>query len=67
VRAYTNWRSAREHRVYGIPTMSEFEYAARACRPDVKYPWGNEPPSAERPTTPLEIVISANGGSSSVR
>ncbi|MBI4624150.1 MAG: SUMF1/EgtB/PvdO family nonheme iron enzyme [Verrucomicrobia bacterium] len=44
VRAYTGWRSRQEGRVYRLPTSSEFEYAARAGRPEIKYPWGNEPP-----------------------
>ena len=48
VRAYTNWRSAKEGRVYRLPTSSEFEYAARAGRPDIKYVWGNEPPTPQR-------------------
>jgi hypothetical protein len=48
VRAYTNWRSAREHRIYRLPTMSEFEYAARAGRANVTYPWGDEQPSGAR-------------------
>ena len=48
VRAYTNWRTKKEGRVYRLPTSSEFEYAARAGRADVKYAWGNEPPAPER-------------------
>ena len=45
VRAYTNWRSQKEGRIYRLPTSSEFEYAARAGRPDAKYPWGTEDPA----------------------
>ena len=45
VRAYTNWRTKKEGRVYRLPTSSEFEYAARAGRPEVKYVWGNDPPA----------------------
>ncbi|MEO5961198.1 MAG: SUMF1/EgtB/PvdO family nonheme iron enzyme, partial [Opitutaceae bacterium] len=48
VRAYTNWRTEKEGRVYRLPTSSEFEFAARANRPDVKYPWGNEEPTPQR-------------------
>lgn len=47
VRAYTNWRSAKEGRVYRLPTSSEFEYAARAGRNDIKFPWGNEGPAGK--------------------
>jgi len=45
VAAYTKWRTAKEGRVYRLPTMSEFEFAARAGRPDVKYVWGNQAPA----------------------
>lgn len=45
VRAYTNWRTKKEGRVYRLPTASEFEYAARAGRNDVKYVWGNDAPA----------------------
>ncbi len=45
VRAYTNWRTQKEGRVYRLPTASEFEYAARAGRGDIKYAWGNEAPA----------------------
>ena len=44
VAAYTKWLAARDKRIYRLPTRSEFEYAARAGRPDTMYPWGNEPP-----------------------
>ena len=55
VRAYTDWRSKKEGRVYRLPTSSEFEYAARAGRADLKYPWGNEVP------TPRHANFSATG------
>ena len=42
--AYLKWRTAKEGRVYRLPTSSEFEYAALAGRPGVKYPWGPEEP-----------------------
>ena len=48
VRAYTNWRTRKEGRVYRLPTSSEFEYAARAGRAGVKYVWGDEEPSPQR-------------------
>jgi rhamnogalacturonan endolyase len=48
VRAYTDWRTKRENRIYRLPTSSEFEYATRAGRPDVKYVWGNEDPTPQR-------------------
>lgn len=43
--AYLEWRSRKEGRIYRLPTVAEFEYAARAGRPGVKYPWGDEPPA----------------------
>jgi hypothetical protein len=48
VRAYTNWRTKKENRVYRLPTSSEFEYAAHAGRADVKYPWGDDAPTPQR-------------------
>ncbi len=47
VEKYLAWRTAREGRIYRLPTPAEFEYAARAGRPGVLYPWGNEPPSSQ--------------------
>jgi rhamnogalacturonan endolyase len=47
VRAYTNWRSKKEGRVYRLPTSSEFEYAARAGQAEIKYPWGNDAPAGK--------------------
>src|SRR5260370_21554983 len=34
VARYLKWRIAKEGRIYRLPTMSEFEYAARAGRPE---------------------------------
>lgn len=45
VEKYLAWRTAREGRIYRLPTPAEFEYAARAGRADALYPWGSEPPS----------------------
>ena len=55
VRAYTDWRTKKENRVYRLPTSSEFEYAARAGRADIKYVWGNDAP------TPQHANFSATG------
>src|SRR5260370_2481237 len=52
VAAYIKWRTTKERRIYRLPTMSEFEYAARAGRPDVKYAWGNEPPEGKANYSP---------------
>jgi rhamnogalacturonan endolyase len=52
VRAYTNWRTKKEGRVYRLPTSSEFEYAARAGRTNIKYPWGNEAPEGRANFSP---------------
>ena len=48
VRAYTNWRTKKENRIYRLPTSSEFEYAARAGQADAKYPWGTDAPAPAR-------------------
>ena len=42
--AYLAWRTAKEKRVYRLPTAAEFDYAARAGRPDAKYAWGSAAP-----------------------
>jgi rhamnogalacturonan endolyase len=44
VEKYLAWRSANEKRIYRLPYPSEFEYAARAGRPNAVYPWGDEAP-----------------------
>jgi len=45
VAAYVKWRTAKEGRVYRLPTWSEFEYAARAGRSEATYSWGNDAPA----------------------
>ncbi len=47
VESYTKWRSAKEGRVYRLPTASEFEYAGRAGRRDCRYPWGDDAPDGK--------------------
>jgi outer membrane protein assembly factor BamB len=44
---YVTWRSRREHRIYRLPTASEFQFAAGAGRGH-PYPWGSEKPSPEK-------------------
>ncbi len=44
VEKYLAWRTAREGRIYRLPTPAEFEYAARAGQSGAVYPWGSEPP-----------------------
>jgi len=44
VAAYLKWRSKKENRIYRLPLVAEFEYAARAGSPNTKYPWGDAPP-----------------------
>lgn len=47
VRAYVDWRTKKEGRVYRLPTSSEFEFAARAGRSDAIYPWGTAEPTPQ--------------------
>jgi hypothetical protein len=42
--AYAKWLTARDKRMYRLPTRSEFEYAARAGKSGAAYPWGSEAP-----------------------
>jgi hypothetical protein len=42
VQDYLRWRTAREKRIYRLPTHSEFEYAARAGLTGQVFPWGTE-------------------------
>lgn len=52
VRAYTNWRTQQEGRIYRLPTSSEFEYAARAGQADARFPWGNAAPEGRANFSP---------------
>ncbi|MDX2153631.1 MAG: SUMF1/EgtB/PvdO family nonheme iron enzyme [Bryobacteraceae bacterium] len=46
--AYLRWRSAKEDRIYRLPTQLEFELAARGGADNgAKYPWGDEPPAGK--------------------
>ncbi len=45
VEKYLRWRTAQENRIYRLPLIAEFEYAARAGRPSAVYPWGDAKPS----------------------
>jgi rhamnogalacturonan endolyase len=44
---YIRWRSARDRRVYRLPSPAEFEWAARAGAKDALYPWGTAPPAGK--------------------
>lgn len=41
VRAFMNWLSRRDNRVYRLPTVSELEYAQRGGLKNNLYPWGD--------------------------
>jgi rhamnogalacturonan endolyase len=45
--AYAKWRTAKESRLYRLPSVSEFEYAARAGSATARYPWGDEAPEGK--------------------
>lgn len=47
VEKYCEWRSAKDHRSYRLPTKSEFDYARRGGVPDAAYPWGEDAPGAQ--------------------
>jgi rhamnogalacturonan endolyase len=47
VEAYLNWLSAQDGRVYRLPTVSEFEYAARGGEEGRKYYWGDAEPTGK--------------------
>jgi len=42
--AYARWLSGKQGRLYRLPTVAEFEYAARGGLPDARYPWGDAKP-----------------------
>lgn len=47
VAAYLAWRTKKEGRVYRLPTSPEFDYAARAGKAKIRFPWGDEPPAGK--------------------
>jgi eukaryotic-like serine/threonine-protein kinase len=42
IKAFTEWRAARDKVAYRLPTEEEWEYAARNGSDNTLYPWGNE-------------------------
>jgi rhamnogalacturonan endolyase len=44
--ACAKWMTARDKRVYRLPTASEFQYAAAAGESGAQYPWGDQPPES---------------------
>ncbi|MGH8018326.1 MAG: SUMF1/EgtB/PvdO family nonheme iron enzyme [Opitutaceae bacterium] len=46
-RAYLDWISQRDGRVYRLPLSAEYEYAARGGRTRQAYPWGDAAPDEQ--------------------
>ncbi len=42
IKAFSEWRSKRDHAVYRLPTEEEWEYAARNGAKNNLYPWGDK-------------------------
>lgn len=45
VKAYLDWLTETEGRIYRLPTSVEFEYAARGGLENQTYPWGSDTPT----------------------